>query len=86
MVLGMALSSGAAEDKKELYEISRSFMEDFRTSAGSVICRELLGLEKDRQDSAVPEKRTPEYYRTRPCEGLVCLAADLLEKYLGSDE
>ena len=86
MVLGLAKSSGGSEDKKELYRISRAFMDDFRNKAGSVICRELLGIPEGKEESFVPEKRTAEYYKTRPCEGLVELAAELLEKYLESDE
>lgn len=86
MVLGLAKSSGGSEDKKELYRISRAFMDDFRKKAGSVICRELLGIPEGQKESTVPEKRTAEYYKTRPCEGLVELAAELLEKYLKSDE
>ena len=86
MVLGLAKSSGGAEDKKELYRISRAFMDDFRSEAGSVICRELLGLKEGQNNGTAPEKRTPGYYKKRPCAELVGLAAELLEKYLESDE
>ena len=33
-------------------------------------------------DSAVPTPRTDAYYKKRPCDEIVYIAADLLEKYL----
>lgn len=86
MVLGLTKSAGGFEDKEEMYKEARSFMDEFRKEAGSVTCRELLGLPKGQQDDAVPEKRTAEYYSTRPCEELVALAAKLLEKHLKANE
>ena len=48
---------------------------------GSIICRELLGLEKG-EDLGEPAVRTEEYYRSRPCVGACRTAAEIAEKYL----
>lgn len=68
-------------DKKELYEKIRALAERFRADNGSIICRELLGLEKA-EASATPEPRTPEYYKKRPCPELCRYAANLLEEFI----
>lgn len=67
--------------KKELYEKIRALAERFRADNGSIICRELLGLEKA-EPSATPEPRTPEYYKKRPCPELCRYAANLLEEFI----
>lgn len=67
--------------KKELYEKIRTLSERFRADNGSIICRELLGLDKP-EPSATPEPRTPEYYKKRPCPELCRYAADLLEEFI----
>ena len=59
----------------------RELADRFRAVNGSIICRELLGL-KEAEKSAVPEARTPEYYKKRPCPELCRFAADMLEKYI----
>ena len=67
--------------KKALYEKIRAAAEEFRSDNKSIICRELLGLEKA-EDSAEPEARTPEYYKKRPCPMLCRYAAELAEKMI----
>ena len=34
------------------------------------------------RDRYIPEERTKEYYKKRPCPKIVCMAADILEEYL----
>lgn len=53
----------------------------FEEKHGSIICRELLGLDI-RRDVPVPEARTKEYYRKRPCAEIVGDAAEILEQYI----
>lgn len=65
--------------KKELYIKAQELISQFKEQNGSVVCRELLGLEEDGSDPT-PEKRTPQYYARRPCAELVECAAVLLEK------
>lgn len=69
------------EAKKDLYEKIRFLAERFKHDNGSIICRELLGLEKA-EKSAAPEPRTPEYYKKRPCPELCRYAANILEEFI----
>lgn len=83
-VSGMAfvISAIYPEDKGSVYARIQAVAEPFRAQAGSVICRELLGLEGKGPSSPIPEARTASYYESRPCPDLVALAAGLLEAYL----
>ncbi len=83
MVLGLARGYSdpkAYEAKKAHYRLVRDFAERFRAQNGSIICRELLKGTGD--NSAIPEKRTREYYSKRPCPELVRQAADILDEML----
>ena len=53
----------------------------FKAETGSIICRELLGLD-GKDNSPVPSKRTEEYYKKRTCEDKVGLAAKILDEYI----
>lgn len=72
------------ETKTCCYAMIRRMSDAFRREQGTIICRELLGLPEgtEREESARPEPRTPEYYRSRPCSGAVRTAAGLIEAYL----
>lgn len=67
--------------KTALYEKIRALADRFRAANGSIICKELLGL-KEMEKSAVPEARTAEYYKKRPCPELCRFAADLIEEFI----
>ncbi len=71
------------EDKSRIYAIIQELSEQFKAQSGSnsVICKELLGLEKA-EGSAQAEARTESYYKKRPCLELVCMAADLGAQYM----
>lgn len=73
------LSDKAAKDAH--YRRIRALAEAFRREAGSIICRELLGLAPHQSDDPVSEARTREYYRKRPCADLVALAAATLARF-----
>ena len=84
MVLGMLYGYNDPKDyegKKELYERVQELARRFREANGSIVCRELLGLDH-KSDVSVPEKRTEEYYKKRPCPDLCACAAGILEKYI----
>ncbi len=69
--------------KKEHYARIQELAAQFREKTGSIVCRELLGLEgKDK--SPVPSARTSEYYKKRPCPELIEIAADLMEAYIAA--
>ena len=68
--------------KSELYKRVQQLGEQFKADNGSIVCRELLSLQKKGADDPTPEKRTPEYYKKRPCPELVKYTADILEDYI----
>lgn len=68
------------DSKKELYQRINQVANTFKEKNGSIICKELLGLEK--KDGIVPEKRTDAYYKKRPCSELCKIAGDILEDYI----
>lgn len=82
------------ELKKKNYEVVQRLAADFREQTGSIICKELLGLNKKRADGtipeieiiATPEARTDEYYRKRPCIRMVETAVRIYCKYLAEQE
>lgn len=76
-------------DRKNNYALVQEMAEDFRKFNGSIVCKELLGLVPMGSHAAVtkespePSDRTPEYYKKRPCEELVGIAARIVgEKIL----
>ena len=73
------------EKKKELYALIQKAAGEFREENGSIICRELLGL-SEKNSSPVPEERTKEYYKKRPCAELVHCAAEIAEKYISDSK
>ena len=62
-------------------ELVRQMADRFREEKGTIICRELLGVD-GREESVAPSARTPEYYASSPCSGLVECAARILEDTL----
>ena len=82
MVLGSvasATSGDDAESKAKNYELVREFSERFKERhGGTVICREMLKLNIPMENIAIPENRTAEYYKNRPCLKAVEDAAEIL--------
>lgn len=70
--------------KAELYALIQKAAGEFKEENGSIICRELLGL-SEKNSSPIPEERTKEYYKKRPCSELVHCAAAIAEKYIEKD-
>ena len=71
------------ENKKRTYAMIQQLAGEFKEINGSIICKELLGLEKP-EGTHIPEQRTAEYYKKRPCAELVKISAEITEKYLDS--
>ncbi|MCI9378612.1 MAG: C_GCAxxG_C_C family protein [Eubacterium sp.] len=67
--------------KKEHYERIQLLAARFKEETGSIICRELLGMEGS-DKSPVPQVRTAEYYQKRPCAQMAGLAAGIMEEYM----
>ncbi len=99
-VSGMALTAGMVtgntnpknvDAKKHNYDVMQKLAGEFRKQNGSIICKELLGLETPKREGGLgavafhdttPEPRTEQYYKKRPCVELVGCAAEILENYL----
>ena len=75
---------GDYEGKKELYAIVQELAAKYKEAAGSIICRELLGI-GGKDNSSVPSPRTEEYYKKRPCVDKIGTAARILEEYLAEN-
>lgn len=85
MVLGLKYGYDSPENneaKKELYKKVQEVAGIFKEDNGSIICRELLGLNQKGKSDPTPEVRTETYYKKRPCKDLVKFAADLVEDYI----
>jgi len=72
----------ADKAKAEHYQRIQELAALFTKQNNSIICRDLLGLEKQGPDDYHPSKRTDEYYQTRPCEELVGMAAAYMDEYI----
>ena len=84
MVAGMLYGNYAPKDqegKTEHYKRVQFLAAEYEKRNGSIVCRELLGLPKGK-DSYIPEKRTDDYYKKRPCVQLVGMSAAIMEKYI----
>ena len=89
MVIGLAMGNDNSKDnttKKNVYKSVQELAAKFKEDNGSIICRELLGLQKANKESYVPSERTTEYYKKRPCPELCKYAADILEEYLKEED
>lgn len=69
------------EGKERIYLLTRQLAEKFKERHGTIICRELLGIE-GMEKSAKPSERTESYYNKRPCSRLVETAAGIVEEML----
>lgn len=65
----------ARVEKTEHYARIQQLAAHFRLKNGSIICRELLGLQQSDASDPTPEERTVAYYQKRPCKSLVGEAA-----------
>lgn len=82
MVAGMLYGYDSPKDQKgkaEHYQRIQHLAARFREENGSIICKELLGLTEN-TFSHIPEERTKEYYKKRPCGQIVGMAAAMLEE------
>ena len=91
MVMLAGLMAPAADpsikvDRTRNYALVQEMADEFRAMNGSIVCKELLGLvpmgsnASAAKESPEPSDRTPEYYKKRPCEELVGIAARIVGK------
>lgn len=84
MVAGMKYGYIDPKDrlsKAEHYKRIQQLAGEFKEKNGSIICRELLGL-STQSESYIPEARTDEYYKKRPCAELVGDAAEIMYEFM----
>ena len=81
LVLGALYGSADPAQKTALYTAVQALAAQYAAQSGknSIICRELLGLQKGENAGPQATPRTPEFYRKRPCPALIRAAADLME-------
>ena len=93
--MNAGLENGAVEGsddqgKKANYDLVNVIANEFKKVNGTIICRELLGLDNkeksnctgksvEKKIDTTPEPRTEEYYKKRPCEEMVSLCANIIE-------
>ena len=85
LVVGLKMSTGEPTDTKtrsEIYATVRKMAEEFKEKNGSIICAELLGISQSNDTGPVPEQRTSQYYKKRPCAQCVYDCAEIIEKHL----
>ena len=85
MAAGLLYGYDSPDDKDAKTEHYRRIQElagAFKERTGTLLCRELLGLEGTGKDSFIPSDRTEAYYQSRPCKELGGLAAAILDAYL----
>ena len=83
MIAGILYGEGTELDhsvKAEHYKRIQYLADEFRKEHDTIICRDLLkGLAVTK--SPIPEKRTEQYYKVRPCVKFVKTAAEILDRY-----
>ena len=67
--------------KANHYKLIQDLATEFKSKHGTIICRELLGLDGT-EFSPVPSARTDEYYKERPCEEFIKCVAMIVEEEL----
>ncbi|CVI73047.1 Putative redox-active protein (C_GCAxxG_C_C) [Clostridiales bacterium CHKCI001] len=96
-VTGMFLIAGlkygysdpkAKEEKASHYKRIQTLAAQFREKNGTIICRELLEkrMKKPVDTNPIPEERTEQYYKQRPCVAVVMQAAEIMEQYINENK
>ena len=82
MVAGLFYKNDVPLDmtkRKIVYGTVQDLAEKSKALNGSIICRELLGLDH-KSDSPTPEARTETYYKRRPCASAARLIGEKLNE------
>ncbi len=70
------------EGKAANYALVQQLGEQFKVANGSLICADLLGVNKTAATPPTPEARTEQYYAKRPCSQIVEEAARIWAEYM----
>lgn len=85
MLSGLSKSKAQPKDletRTEVYGTVQQMAEEFKKKNGSIICAELLGVNKPKDNGASPTIRDKEFFKKRPCVKCVEDCAEIVEKYL----
>lgn len=88
MVVGLRYPADDPEDKLAKsgnYKAVQRVAEPFRDKFGSIVCRDLLDI-KRQKDNPIPSDRNAEYYAKRPCARFVAEAAEILGRELANSD
>ncbi len=83
MVAGLKYGYTSPTDnqaKAQHYKLIQDMAEKFKAQTGSIVCRELLKISKEEKQNHIPAKRTPDYYKKRPCVAMVEIAATIIDE------
>ena len=85
MFMIAGLESGYIENnndeiKAEHYTRIQNLANEFKKKHGTIICRELLGVDAD--DNPIPSKRTEQYYKERTCEEFIAEACKIIDEFV----
>lgn len=91
MFLLAGLETGCIDPKDRMgkssnYALVQKLAQSFKEQNGSLICAELLNLQKNAPTPHVAEERTTQYYAKRPCVKIVEETAKIWAEYLASIE
>ncbi len=89
MAAGMVYGAtdGSRQDQKaQTYKIVRQIADEFKKQNGSLICRDMLKLDARDIGSYVPEERTEDFYKKRPCLKIIESTAKLADKIIFNAE
>lgn len=84
LLAGLDCGSTEGADRKAKshnYAIVQQLAATFKEATGSLICSQLLGLDKVKVSSEA-EARTTDYYKKRPCPKMIETAAIIFANYL----
>ena len=86
MALAFSSCKSSESAYKKAYEKAQQqeLAEQSKALNGSIICRELLGLDH-KSDAPTPEARTEAYYKRRPCADYEASAARLIGEKLNQE-
>lgn len=88
-VCGMAMIAGMetgnidpknTEAKQKNYEMVRYLVNEFKKENGSIICRELIGLDGIDEGARIQERIDGGYYAKKPCLEFIADAVRIIEK------
>lgn len=85
MLVGLKYGKGVPKDletRTKVYDTVQKMAKEFEEMNGTIVCGDLLGINKPNDTSAVPTERNSEFYKKRPCVGCVEDCAKIVEKYL----